>query len=541
VIAKVLRGWRPGGLLAYLFGPGRFEEHRDPRVVASWDGAPWLHQPDKLASVVLDGEVLEPGEFDFDLRQLITTMQELAPLAGLPVHNPRAITADWAEHLRSGAPLPADAPPWVRYYKYDPKAKAVVLRPGWVWHCPVRLHPDDPILSDDQWQHIAQRLMQATGIHQAGCRWVAVRHADDHIHLVATLVSERTSGRFHPYRDYPKLRAACQQLERELGLVGTAGADRTAVPAPTRGEQGKAARSGRAGTAREDLHRSVAQCAAISRDGAQFLTELQREGLDPRTVLDSAGQVRGYTVALPGDRTATGERVRYSGSTLGSDLSWSKLMARWASTPPLAPIPRNEHGRVPPSERHAAIRHAAAVVERATRVLRDADADGAEGIAHATGEVLAALSRGREGHTPGPLTEIAGCYDRAARTPHRVLPVDIGLVARDLRHAARWLGAVGVLSGRGEEKLATITLVLALAGLVAEIAAWQQLRGRVHQAAAARSAARALPTVVGADAGQRRPATRPVQSPASALQRPVMPRRDVLHRDEFRPRPRDRG
>jgi hypothetical protein len=70
VIAKVMSGYRPAGLLASLFGPGRFEEHYDPRVVATWDGAVWLHQPDRLALVVLDGEVLPPGEFDFDLRPL---------------------------------------------------------------------------------------------------------------------------------------------------------------------------------------------------------------------------------------------------------------------------------------------------------------------------------------------------------------------------------------------------------------------------------------------------------------------------------------
>ena len=38
MITKVVHGWRPGGLLAYLMGPGRAEVHRDPRVVASWDG-----------------------------------------------------------------------------------------------------------------------------------------------------------------------------------------------------------------------------------------------------------------------------------------------------------------------------------------------------------------------------------------------------------------------------------------------------------------------------------------------------------------------
>jgi hypothetical protein len=162
---------------AYLFGPGRFEEHRDPRV-ASWDGAPWLHQPPKLGSVVLDGEELAAGEFDFDLRPLGRSLREVAELAGLPLAAPPALPAEWAERVRRGER--ADQ------YRYDRRRDAVVARPGWVWHCPVRLHPDDPTLTDDQWQAIAERLMRATGIAQAGCRWIAVRHADDHIHLVAS-------------------------------------------------------------------------------------------------------------------------------------------------------------------------------------------------------------------------------------------------------------------------------------------------------------------------------------------------------------------
>ena len=36
VIGKVLRGQRPAGLIRYLYGPGRREEHRDPHLVAGW-------------------------------------------------------------------------------------------------------------------------------------------------------------------------------------------------------------------------------------------------------------------------------------------------------------------------------------------------------------------------------------------------------------------------------------------------------------------------------------------------------------------------
>lgn len=538
MIAKVVHGYRPAGLIRYLLGPGKHEEHVNPRVIASWDGAPWLHHPDKAPAVELDGEIVDPGEFGFDLGPLTRTMQELAEHAGLPLSNPPAITPQWEERVRAGGALPPDAPSWVRQYKYDEKKKAVVLRQGYVWHCPVRLHPDDPTLTDTQWEQIAERLMKATGIHQAGARWIAVRHADDHIHLMATLVSERTGKRVYPYRDYPKLREECRKIERELGLVATAGADKTALQVPTRCEKGKAERKVWAVTAREQLRRVVSQCAAGASNGEEFLRELRREGLNPTTTAGADGEIRGYTVSLPDDVTADGKPVRYSGTKLASDLTWPKLVARWASTPAVEPVARTEDDRVSRSDRQDALERAAAVVERAAVRVRDGGED-VDGIAHAAGEVLAALARGREGREPGPLTEVAERYDRAARTPHRVLPERMGPVARDLRQASRRIAAVGALSGRGKEKLAGLALLLALAGLVAEIAAWQQMRGRVHQADAARRAAGALPGLAQPAGGSRRPAAfRPVTPPAAGgarRERPVV-RRDVAGPVETRRR-----
>jgi len=286
----------------------------------------------------------------------------------------------------------------------------------------------------------------------------------------------------------------------------TASADKTATPAPTRAELGKAHRLGWARTPRDELRTRVSQCAATAGDADQFLAELTAEGLDPRTVRNPAGRVVGYTVALPGDRTANGTGVRYAGRTLAADLSWRKLAARWAGTPPVTPLPRTNHGRVAPSERHNTLSEAASAVDRAATFIRNGTEQDVDGIAHATGEILAALSRRREGHDPGSLTELTRRYDRAARTPHQVLPARSGLVAAELRHAARQLGAIGILTGRGQERLATAALLLALAGLVAEIAAWQQLRDRAHQAAAAQATARQLPELARTAAG-RRPAT----------------------------------
>jgi hypothetical protein len=555
VIAKVVHGWRPGGLLRYVFGPGKHEEHENPRVVASWDGAPWMHHPAELPAVEVDGERIEPGPFDLDLGPLTATMQELAEAAGLPVSNPPPITPEWTDWLRSGRALPLGAPAWVRQYRYDPKKQAVVQRAGYVWHCPVRLHPTDRTLTDQEWEHVAARLMRATGIQQAGCRWVAVRHADDHIHLVATLVSEYTGKRFYPRNDYVRLREECRGLEREYGLVPTAAADKTALRAPTRAEQGKTARKGRDETVREELRRVVAQCAAATGDGPEFLARLSYEGVRWRTALDAEGEVRGYSVALSIDRTAAGLPVWFSGTKLGRDLTWPKLQQRWGelsladSSTDTGAVPASDAfddmttslssgtGRMSPAQRREFINGATAVVERATetaRAGRDVD-----GIAHATGEILAVLTRGQEGRDQGPLGQASDRYDRAARTPHRVLPRQMGPVAIELRRASRRIARIGMLSGRGQEKVATLALLLALAGLIAEIAAWQQTRGRIHQAASARSAADMLSGLVGPAETVRRPTVRPTQpapvsAPGDAFRERTFVRREVAGLGESR-------
>ena len=67
-----------------------------------------------------------------------------------------------------------------------------------VWHCSMRAAPGDKMLSDDEWAQIACDVMHRTGLAPSGqdddaVRWVAIRHGDDHIHIVAMLA--RQDGR----------------------------------------------------------------------------------------------------------------------------------------------------------------------------------------------------------------------------------------------------------------------------------------------------------------------------------------------------------
>jgi hypothetical protein len=103
-----------------------------------------------------------------------------------------------------------------------------------VWHCAVRVAPGDRRLTDAEWREVARDIVHATGMASRGddgaCRWVAVRHADDHIHLVVRLA--RQDGQ--PVRvsnDFYRVGQACRAAARRLGLTRTAARDRTAAAA----------------------------------------------------------------------------------------------------------------------------------------------------------------------------------------------------------------------------------------------------------------------------------------------------------------------
>lgn len=67
MIGKVLRGRNAAGLIRYLFGPGRSNDHGQPHVVAGWDDRARLEPPVKAQ-----------GQRDF--RDLINGLN--VPLAG---------------------------------------------------------------------------------------------------------------------------------------------------------------------------------------------------------------------------------------------------------------------------------------------------------------------------------------------------------------------------------------------------------------------------------------------------------------------------
>ncbi|WP_373320269.1 relaxase/mobilization nuclease domain-containing protein [Virgisporangium aurantiacum] len=374
-----------------------------------------------------------------------------------------------------------------------------------MWHCSIRTHPTDPVLTDAQWAHIATEVMAAVGLAPHGdtraVRWVAVRHAEDHIHLVATRVRQDRRTAWTSY-DKRKAQAACRRLEEELGLYRVAPAGHGSRRWPGPAELNKTARLAAAGrasrtTPRDQLRRAVRAAAVAAFDETDFFERLGRDGVLVRlrhsTVDPSA--VTGYSVGLPGHTTAAGGTVWYGGGRLAPDLTLPRLRSRWTGT----------SGQDTPRARLTAAQIAAQgtipvdLAERMASVVRDAvtamrstrDFAAAATIAGAAADLLFTAARAWEGRGGGPLTDAADHFDRAAYEARAHVPARPVPAAGGLGAMSRLIAVMGRLS-RDRDTVMMLHLIRALAGLADALAELRQAQARLNQARVAREAARRL-------------------------------------------------
>jgi hypothetical protein len=196
--------------------------------------------------------------------------------------------------------------------------------------------PEDRVLSDEEWAQVAADIMYRTGLaphgDDLGVRWVAVRHAADHVHIVATLA--RQDG-IQPkvWNDFYRVRETCQEAERRFGLRRTAPADRTAARRGTRAETEQAVRREWGEPPRATLRREVCTAAAAAATEQEFFTRLRQSGVLVRLrhSMTNPGEVTGYAVGLPQHTARDGGVIWYGGGKLAPDLTLPKLRTRWAS------------------------------------------------------------------------------------------------------------------------------------------------------------------------------------------------------------------
>ncbi|MDT5029366.1 MAG: hypothetical protein QOE61_5792 [Micromonosporaceae bacterium] len=431
-------------LIWYLFGPGKRDEHTDPHLIAVWDGAG-------------DMAKLEPPIGPGGKRDVRTLIELLAQ----PLHAAR------------------NPPKWT------------------VWHCPISAAPEDRLLTDAEWAEIAREVMDATGLAPFGdrdaVRWIAVRHADNHIHLAATLV--RQDGRTAwGWQDKIKSRRRCYELEVRFGLRRVGPMDRTGHRRPSAAEINKAKRLGRALPARDELRRDVRAAAVAAANEDEFFARLADAGVlvKLRESVTNPGEITGYAVALATHTTADGEPVWFSGGKLARDLTLPKLRQQWAR-PDGHTAAADAPVRISPAARAQALETAAQAIRGAADAIGDLAGENpqaAQAIAQAASDTLTAVAAAVEGRRGGPVTRAAELFDRAAREPG-------GLIAKanqrsyDLRAMSRLVHLMGRISG-DTNTFAMLSLLLDLARLSDTLAALREAQQRYHQAEAAVQAATIL-------------------------------------------------
>jgi hypothetical protein len=358
-----------------------------------------------------------------------------------------------------------------------------------VWHCVVRAAPGDRLLSDHEWAELARDIMHRTGLAPHGqdddaVRWIAVRHAADHMHIVGTLArQDGAQPRF--WNDYFRIRDACQAAEERHGLRRTAPGDRTAGHRPTRAESEKARRHGRPEAPRVTLRRIVSTAAAGAASEEEFFTHLREAGVLVRTRISTRdpGQVTGYAVALDGDTVRTGGPVWFGGGKLAADLTLPKLRCRWGTG--RAGTLRGVD--LTAAERNAIWEHAAQTAQNARDQIRAAAAVGDLGsvadAAWAASDTLhSAAALGSR-----VIRQAADSYARAARIPYARMPRPTP-AGNSLRQAARLLSRAALVNPTA----AQADLIVRLAALAEAVIELRQAQQHAAQAAAARRAAEHL-------------------------------------------------
>lgn len=459
------------GLVRYLFGPGRHEEHRDPRLVAAWE---------PLAG---DGR-LSPEQ----LQELVDDLEA-----------PRRL-------------------------------HSTTVAGGSVWQCSLRNADDDRTLSDAEWGQIARDTIKALGF--AGrCRWIAVRHADNHIHLAVSLVQE--NGRtVSTWNDQRKLSAACADFELRYGLLVRAQRNGAGMPGVSRAEIERAQREGDPEPARHAIARKIRAAAAGARDEKDFIDRARSQGLvlRARWAAGARRQVIGYSAAITVDSSRP--KIWFGGGRLAGDLTLPQLRRRWPQLDPqhTAELWQGASTTAAPAQaarlRQEAWSEAGRVVEQARERLASIPgshaADWSAAAADAAGALATVAARIENGH-PGQLSRAADELARSAQLSH---------TARSASSAPRLAGLAGVaraatdalIAARGGQA-ALAVLLTQLTRLVEDVQKAHLAAGRAEQARRAARSAEELrrwlqsptsepaPTVAVAGVDLSRPRSGPRQPP----------------------------
>ncbi|MFD4357492.1 relaxase/mobilization nuclease domain-containing protein [Nocardia sp. NPDC058518] len=436
MMPNVVKGSDMGGLLRYLAGPGRANEHTNPTVVAG----------DIVTMAVYGGRI--DVSRATELAKLLDSPRQTV-LRGEPVlvTNYREARAKIAE----GVPRK--------------EAFEAATRDQNVWHCSLALDPKEGQLDTAKWGEIARRFMEEMDFVDRtdgapDVRWTAIHHGltknkGDHIHIAMAVV--RPDGSLADVRrDHPRSQAATATIEREFGLKVLASREDRATEQATRpDERGRAERVGAPETDREALHRRVRAVATATESEAEFVRELREVGmvLRPRFAKGGTDEVVGYAIRMPAQKnqkTGSWEKaIWYGGGQLAKDLTLNSLRGwtGWDASDDARTAAVAEWSRPPTTRGGRAIGPNVMSEQDAIRQLGRwsqymstipaSDRDAWAKAASQTAGLFAAASVRTE-TKPGPLDSVSRQLARAGQLPaHRRRPQQVH--GQGMRAVARML------------------------------------------------------------------------------------------------------
>lgn len=353
MIPKIHRGSNPAGLVRYLFGPGKKNEHRNQHLVCA--------SADMLESFDLDGRPTQ-------------SYKQIGRLFDRRYHRLE----------RAGDPCPPDR----RTDKHNPEHEHGLDR---VWHCSLSIKATHGVLDDTRWEQIIREFLHEAGIltaeNEDKVTWLAVRHGlssngNDHVHLAVQLAGD--DDWINPYEDFKHAQKACRRLEKthddlmELerrkplsaapyeysqwrqwaewkarhDWIGRHAGPYEELPADEQARMNAAYMALDAHTRtmlvrrvaadtmpRIHVARLVEACAIASRTEDEFIRRVRREGvqIDPflrkgtgRDTFDKPSQVTGYRITW---RSDDGWTERFNTKDLGTGFRLKQLREHWRHDP----------------------------------------------------------------------------------------------------------------------------------------------------------------------------------------------------------------
>lgn len=468
MIPNIVTGGDTGGLMRYLVGPGRANEHENPHVIAGsrdivrkwgdWETIS-VSQADEIATR-LDAYMHETGTF---------------PTGKARRFNPATGQVEWNGEIEANH----------------------------VWHCSLSLSPEEAALGDEVWGRIASDFMDEMGFTgsdgKAPCRWVAIHHGSaknggDHIHIAATIVRE-DGTKWNPWYDQRKAQRACNTLEHRYGLLVVESREHArGSRCDSAAAQNAAKRAGTSRTDRAVLEERLRAAATAAASEADFVRRARRLGvrLHPRFASGRIDIVVGYSAAL---RTENGQQTRWwGGGRIARDLTLTQLRTRWQDTPSSAleavEAWKGHYPKRAPydgplwQDRLRALEHFRTHLDRLSPTdhvgLANAAADIA-GLLHA--QAITARTTGGRDMLERAAVQVGRCAQLKTRPADKRL-VDVGArMASDLALS---------IAAATNPRMAAIALAHATVDLVHTIAELHEAAGQAATAAAIERDARAM-------------------------------------------------